>query len=55
MYRLIFTAALIALVSACSVTTRTVDSSATPRTSSMGAPGYIGSGNWMDNYGGGPN
>jgi hypothetical protein len=54
MYRLIFTAALVALVSACSVTT--VDRTSTvPLTGTMGAPGYIGSGYWMDNYGGGPN
>ncbi len=55
MHRLIFTAALVALLSACSVTT--VDrTSAVPRTGTMGAPGYMGSGNWMNSYGvDGPN
>ena len=57
MSRLIFIAALVALVSACSSTYvgPAADSSRAPRTGSMGAPGTMGSGNSMGDYGGGPN
>jgi hypothetical protein len=57
MSRLLFTAAIVALLSACSSMSggTTTGSSGMSRTNEMGAAGYIGSGNHNGASGGGPN
>lgn len=54
MTRLLFTAAIVALLSACSnMGGMTTGSSGMSRTNEMGAAGYIGSGNSTGAYGNG--